>query len=109
MGQWRLQGKNSQIIVAPVNGSLRVNDDDVLSRVVMNGLGIAILPTFIIGRELQAGSLQSVLSDFVPLERRIYSVHLPNIHLPAKVRGFIDFLQARIGPVPYWDRATDSG
>ncbi len=109
LGEWRLQGKNKQTIVTPVMGSLRVNDDDVLSRVVMEGLGIAILPTFIIGRELQAGLLRSVLSDFVPLERRIYSVHLPNIHLPSKVRGFIDFLQARIGPVPYWDRITEPG
>ena len=109
LGEWRLQGKNRKLIVAPVKGSLRVNDDDVLSRVVLDGLGIGILPTFIIGRELQAGLLRSALSDFVPLDRRIYSVHLPNIHLPSKVRGFIDFLQARIGPVPYWDRSPQLG
>lgn len=106
-GQWSLQGQNRQTIVAPVNGSLRVNDDDVLSRVVLDGLGVAILPSFIIGSELQAGLLRSVLSDFVPLERHIFAVHVPNIHLPLKARAFIDFLQARIGPVPYWDRATD--
>ena len=109
LGEWRLQGKNRKLIVAPVKGSLRVNDDDVLSRVVLDGLGIGILPAFIIGRELQAGLLRSALSDFVPLDRRIYSVHLPNIHLPSKVRGFIDFLQARIGPVPYWDRSPQLG
>ena len=105
-GQWSLQGHDSQTIVSPVNGSLRVNDDDVLSRVVLEGLGVAILPSFIIGRELQSGLLRSVLADFVPFERRIYAVHLPNIHLPLKARAFIDFLQARIGPVPYWDRDT---
>jgi len=102
-GTWRLQGDSGEIVV-PVTGSFRVNDDDVLSRVVMGGLGIALLPTFIIGHELQAGRLQSVLSDYVPLERHIYAVHLPNLHLPMKVRGFIDFLQVRVGSVPYWDR-----
>jgi len=106
-GQWRLQGDSGEIVV-PVTGSFRVNDDDVLSRAVMGGLGVALLPTFIIGHELQAGRLQSVLSNYVPLERHIYAVHLPNIHLPVKVRGFIDFLQARFGPIPYWDRADDS-
>lgn len=105
-GQWRLQGTNGQIVV-PVDGSLRVNDDDVLSGAVLAGLGIALLPTFIVGNELQAGLLQSVLSEFVPPERHIYAVHLPNPNLPAKVRGFIEFLQAQIGPVPYWDRAVD--
>jgi len=69
---------------------------------------VALLPTFIIGHELQAGRLQSVLSNYVPLERHIYAVHLPNLHLPVKVRGFIDFLQSRFGPVPYWDRTDDS-
>ena len=103
--QWRLHGASGQIVV-PVDGSLRVNDDDVLSRAVLDGLGVALLPTFIIGRELQDGQLQSVLSDFLPPERNIYAVHLPNPNLPGKVRGFIDFLQARIGAEPYWDRAN---
>ncbi len=106
-GEWRLQGDSGEIVV-PVKGSFRVNDDDVLSRAVMGGLGVALLPTFIIGHELQAGRLQSVLSNYVPLERHIYAAHLPNLHLPVKVRGFVDFLQARFGAVPYWDRSDDS-
>ena len=101
---WRLRGAQGEIKVA-VNGSLKVDDDDALSQAVLSGLGIALLPTFIIGRELQAGHLRSVLSDYVPFERRIYSVRLPNVRLPVKVRGFIDFLVARFGPVPYWDRS----
>lgn len=105
-GDWRFQSPEGEIVV-PVNGSLRVDDDDALSQAVLGGLGVALLPTFIIGRELQAGRLQSVLSDYVPLERRIYAVHLPNLHLPVKVRGFIDFLQARFGTEPYWDRKAD--
>jgi DNA-binding transcriptional LysR family regulator len=48
--------------------------------------------------------LQAVLSDYVPLERHIYAVHLQSIHLPPKVRAFIDFLRTRFGPEPYWDR-----
>ncbi|MEO8524449.1 MAG: LysR family transcriptional regulator [Caldimonas sp.] len=106
-GEWRLHDHSGEIVV-PVTGSFRVNDDDVLSGAVMRGLGIALLPTFIIGHELQSGRLQSVLSNYVPLERHVYAVHLPNLHLPVKVRGFIDFLQSRFGSVPYWDRADDA-
>jgi DNA-binding transcriptional LysR family regulator len=71
---------------------------------VLHGLGIALLPTFIIGKELQSGRLQSVLSEYIPLERYIYAVYLPNRHLSAKVRAFIDYLLKRFGPEPYWDR-----
>jgi DNA-binding transcriptional LysR family regulator len=100
--EWRLQSPQGQIVV-PVTGSLRINDDDTLAQAVMGGLGIALLPTFIIGAELRAGRLQAVLTEYVPLERRIYAVHLPNRRLPIKVRLFIDFLRARFGHEPPWD------
>ena len=101
-GEWRFRSLEGEIVV-PVTGSLRIDDDDSLSQAVMGGLGVAMLPTFIIGRELQEGRLQSVLAKYVPLERHIYAVHLPSVHLPVKVRGFIDFIAARFGPTPYWD------
>jgi DNA-binding transcriptional LysR family regulator len=100
---WRLRGPDGDISVrAP--GNMRVNDDDVLSQAVLGGLGLALLPTFIIGKELQAGRLQSVLSQYIPLERHIYAVYLANRHVSAKVRAFIDHLLKRFGPEPYWDR-----
>jgi DNA-binding transcriptional LysR family regulator len=100
---WRLQGPTGEISV-PASGNLRLNDDEALAQAVLGGLGVGLLPTFIIGQELQSGRLQAVLSEYVALERQIYSVYLPNRHLSAKVRAFIDFLLARFGPEPYWDR-----
>jgi len=100
---WRLQGPAGEISV-PASGNLRLNDDEALAQAVLGGLGVGLLPTFIIGQELQSGRLQAVLSEYVALERQIYSVYLPNRHLSAKVRAFIDFLLARFGPEPYWDR-----
>jgi len=101
---WRLRGPDGDISVR-ASGNLRVNDDDALSEAVLAGLGIALLPTFIVGKALQSGRLQSVLADYVPLERHIYAIYLPNRHLSAKVRAFIDYFLNRIGPEPYWDRA----
>jgi DNA-binding transcriptional LysR family regulator len=100
---WRLRGPEGEISIA-ATGDLTVNDDEALSQAVLGGLGIALLPTFIVGRELQAGRLRAVLSDYVPLERHIFAVYLPNRQLSPKVRSFIDHLAARFGPEPYWDR-----
>jgi DNA-binding transcriptional LysR family regulator len=99
---WRLRGPDGDISVR-ASGNLRLNDDDSLAEAVLRGLGIAILPTFIIGKDLQAGRLEAVLSEYVPIERHIYAVYLPNRHLSAKVRAFIDYFLERIGPDPYWD------
>lgn len=103
--EWRLHGPQGEAAVR-IKGSLRIDDDDTLAQAALSGLGIALLPTFIIGGDLQAGRLQAVLSDYVPLERRVYAVHLPNRHLPAKVRAFVELLRERFGPVPYWDRGV---
>ena len=100
---WRLRGPRGNVDVH-VNGNLRLNDDEALSAAVLGGLGIALLPTFIVGRDLQAGRLRAVMSEYVPHASHIHAVYLPTRHLPAKVRAFIDFLRERFGPEPYWDK-----
>src|SRR5688572_3729125 len=67
---WKLRGPEGDIAV-PIQGNLRLNDDEALSEAVKGGLGVALLPTFIIGEDVQAGRLQAVLSDYVPSERHI--------------------------------------
>ncbi len=102
-GLWRFTGPEGDIAV-PVSGRLRINDDEALSQAVLGGLGLALLPTFIIGRDIQAGRLRAALSEYIPVEQHVYALYLPTRHLPAKVRAFIDFLLERFGPDPYWDR-----
>ncbi|MDR2218970.1 MAG: LysR family transcriptional regulator [Methylobacillus sp.] len=102
-GMWRFTGPTGEIAV-PVSGRLRINDDDALSQAVLSGLGLALLPTFLIGKDLQAGRLQAVLSKYIPIKRHIYAIHMPTRHLPLKIRVFVDFLAERFGPRPYWDR-----
>ena len=104
-GNWRFTGPDGDISV-PVSGTLRINDDDALSQAVLAGLGIALLPTFTIGKYLQQKQLQAVLSEYLPVERHVYASYLQSRHLPAKVRFFIDFLAARIGTIPYWDQSA---
>jgi DNA-binding transcriptional LysR family regulator len=101
--QWRLWAGGREVVV-PVKGNLRLNDDEAIWQAVLGGLGISLLPTFIVGQDLQNGRLQAVLTQYVPAERNLYALYLPNRHLSAKVRVFIDFLVERFGPEPYWDR-----
>jgi DNA-binding transcriptional LysR family regulator len=100
---WRFRAESADVVV-PVKGNLTLNDDEALWQAVLGGLGISLLPTFIVGRDLQAGRLQAVLAQYVPSERTLHAIYLPNRHLSAKVRVFIDFLLARFAAPPYWDR-----
>ena len=100
---WHLSADGTDIAV-PVRGALKVNDDEVAWQAVRAGLGVSLLPTFIVGDDLQSGRLQAVLTQYLPSEQKLYALYLPNRHLSAKVRVFIDFLLAKFAPPPYWDR-----
>ena len=100
--EWCFEGPKGEVRV-PINGNLRVNNENALLRAALGGLGVGLLPTFIAGEDLQSGALQAVLSDYAVPATAVYAVYLPNRHLSAKVRAFIDFFVTRFGPQPYWD------
>lgn len=50
------------------------------------------MPTFIVGADLQAGTLVSVLTEFMPADSAAYAVYPTARHLSPKVRAFVDFL-----------------
>ena len=65
--------------------------------------GIALLPTYIVGGDLQQGTLRTVLPEYKAAETALYATYLPNRYLAAKVRVFVDYLVGRFGPAPGWD------
>lgn len=99
---WALQGPGGEQAVQ-VSGPLASNNGDLLHCAAVGGLGIALLPTFIVGPSVQSGELQVVLPDYRPEELAVYAVYPPNRHLAAKVRTFIDLLAGHFGRKPYWD------
>jgi len=100
--RWRLVGPDGPhaVDIAP---RLCANNGDVLLAAVLAGLGIALLPTFLCGRELQSGRAMRVLPDYAPPEAAIHAIWPSSRLLPAKVRRFIDFLAERYGNNPHWD------
>ncbi|MBF0562321.1 MAG: hypothetical protein HQL37_09925 [Alphaproteobacteria bacterium] len=86
-----------------VRGRLRVNNGDTLRIAALQGLGLVLAPTFIVGADLQAGTLVGVLTDSVVQDGAVHAVYPHSRHLSPKVRAFVDFLAERFGPRPYWD------
>lgn len=86
------------------NGSLCSNNGDVLRDGAVAGLGIALLPTFIIGKELQAGKLVTVLPGWRASTLQLCLLYPPNRHLAERVRVFVEFIYERFGGEPYWDQ-----
>ena len=86
-----------------VNGRLSVNNGDALRVAALRGQGLANLPTFIVGADLQSDALATVLDSFLAQDLSINAVYPHSRHLSPTVRALIDFLVDRFGPEPYWD------
>lgn len=101
--KWELtsaQGTSS----VPIQSVLCSNNGDVLRTAALADQGIALLPSFLVGSDIQAGRLLLVLPEYPPSERGIFALYAPNRYLAAKVRLFIDYLACRFGPRPSWDQ-----
>ncbi|MCK5745781.1 MAG: LysR family transcriptional regulator [Oricola sp.] len=100
--QWRLIGPEGEIN-ARVNTVFLSNNAVVLRDAAVCGLGIALLPTFIAGAELQEGRLVTLLNDYRPPAIFITLLYPPNRHMSPRIRALVAFLYERFGDKPYWD------
>ena len=106
--EWLFIGTDGEQRVR-ISGPLLTNNGGAICTAAENGLGIALLPTFIAGHALREGKLERVLAAYDCPQLGIYAVYPSNRHLSAKVRAFIDFLENEFSDPPGWDRAVFSG
>ncbi|MGL5942991.1 MAG: LysR family transcriptional regulator [Waterburya sp.] len=90
--QWQLFDHEQEYQIT-VKGVLCSNNGEVLKDSAVKGLGIALLPTFIIKQELAAETLAIILPDYQPLPLSLCLVYPLNRHLNTKIRLFAEFFQ----------------
>lgn len=102
-GRWTLR-RDGRKYVVQVAGVLETDEMEAVRAAVSAGLGIGILPLYMVGDALREGRLVPLLRQYrVVPESGIYLVYLPNTTLPSRVRALIDFLVERFAPVPAWE------
>lgn len=93
--QWKLTGDGTDHWI-PVVWSLCCNNGEVLRDAAVGGRGITLLPTFIVRRQLEDGSLTEILQNYRAPEMSIFALYPPARYVPVKLRVFIDFLVAHL-------------
>ena len=92
MGEnWVFTGPDGPVAVK-VSPRLRSNNGDTCRMAALRHLGIVLQPSFLVGPDLQAGTLVEVLPDFHSLELGVYAVYPSRKFVSPKVRLLIDFL-----------------
>jgi DNA-binding transcriptional LysR family regulator len=103
---WHFYGQMG-VESVPVRGALSVNNIEILYQTALDGLGIALLPKWLVAKDLLAGRLENVLPHLqvspTGQEMAISLVYLPDVNLPTKTRAFINHLLAAFTPDPPWE------
>jgi len=92
---WHLVDENGKECVVSVTGKIETNNPMMLREAALSGLGVVLLPLWIIGPDLKAGRLERILPTHHWPDNAIHAVYPPGRHLSAKVRSFVDFLVER--------------
>jgi DNA-binding transcriptional LysR family regulator len=100
---WNVHDATGQLIKTRIVPYLKASNGEFLRDAAADGLGIVLLPAFIVHREIERGALVPVLTGYRYTQLAAYAIYPQTRHLSQRVRAFVDFLSQRFEGVPYWD------
>jgi DNA-binding transcriptional LysR family regulator len=90
--EWRFRGRDRAPLPAG-RGTFSTNDGTVLREAMLSGLGLAVLPSFMVAADVSAGRAELLLEGARSAEIGIHAV-VPTVRgLPRRVRSLIEHLQ----------------
>lgn len=90
--EWSFHDPNGEEITVRIEPSHMVWSGDALREAVAAGLGISQATWWLVRKDLEAGTVVPILTEYERPGRPVSVLYPANRHLPMKVRVFIDFL-----------------
>ncbi len=103
VADWRFDGRKGSLRIG-ASLALRVNNGDVMRDAAEAGLGIALLPTFIVGEAIRAGRLCVIDIGRSAAAEWVYVAYARSRRSSVKLEAFVACLREAFGSPPYWDR-----
>lgn len=75
-----------------VSGNLEFTNPQALREAALGGLGVGLLPAYLVEPDLAAGRLRGVLEGYVSQDPDVYVIYPHAKYLSPRVRVFVDFL-----------------
>ena len=95
--KWQFRTETG-IKIVNVSGRMQANAAHSTRIAALNGLGLVMLPMYIVGKDIEKGALKVVLEDYLLPPLEIHAVYPHRKYLSAKVRRFLEFLQEWLEP-----------
>lgn len=95
--KWQFKSEAGHTVIT-VSGRMQANVADAIRVAAIDGLGLVMLASYVVGRDIEKGKLKAVLENYTLPPLDIHAVYPHRKYLSAKVRRFLDFLQEWLGP-----------
>jgi DNA-binding transcriptional LysR family regulator len=95
--RWHFSGADGRTCIVPVKGPLRSNNLSALLAAARAGMGVAVLPWYVAHASVRDGLVQPLLTGWTLPAQEMHAVYTSPRLVPAKVSGFIDWLQGQFG------------
>jgi DNA-binding transcriptional LysR family regulator len=93
-GEWRFRDTQRQPYVVPIRGNFSSSDGATLRQAALAGVGVVVVPLFMVARDVADGRLELVLDGARRAEIGIYAVYATRRQLPARTKLLLDHLSA---------------
>jgi DNA-binding transcriptional LysR family regulator len=91
--KWQFKSETGLKVIT-VSGRMQANAAHPIRIAAINSLGLVMLPTYIVGKDIENGTLKVVLENYPLPPLDIHAVYPHRKYLSAKVKTFMDFLQS---------------
>ncbi|MEZ5606440.1 MAG: LysR family transcriptional regulator [Burkholderiaceae bacterium] len=102
--RWLLHGPGGQDVSIPVRGPLRTNNLSAVLAACRAGMGLAMLPWYVARESVAEGYIVPLLDEYALPAQEMHAVFPSPKLVPAKVTGFIAWLQQELNGT-WWTRA----
>jgi DNA-binding transcriptional LysR family regulator len=103
---WRFESPAGARVVRRIAG-LRINNGMFIRAAVLAGLGIALVPAFIVANELRSGVLRALDVGFEPEGAQLFIAYPRNRTASAKIQALTRHLRQTFGDPPYWEKLLE--
>jgi len=95
--KWHFKSPNGNATLV-VTGRMQANVADALRVAAIEGMGLVMLASYVVSRDIEKGKLKPVLESYTLPPLDIHAVYPHRKYLSAKVRRFLEFLQEWLPP-----------
>lgn len=93
---WRFRKAGGEEAAVRVEGPIRTDNGEAILPALRAGLGVAVLPGFIVDDDLAAGTLEAVLPEWSAGASGLHLITPPGTLRPARVEALIDYLTEKL-------------